>query len=311
MATVFFSYSHVDEDLRDKLEVHLTMLKREGIIETWHDRRLKPGDAFDAGIMGELERADVILLLVSPDFLASKYCYEDEMGRALERNAEGTARVIPVILRHCDWMSSPFGRLQAVPRNGRPIKAWPDIDEAFLDVTKQIRSVLPAAAPPAGPSPRSPAPVASGPRSSNLSLRKTFSEIDHDRFLDGSFEFIAKFFENSLSELRERNQGIDCTFRRLDANRFTAVVYRDSKAISRGSVVRGGMFGRGMTWAANDLAETNSCNDHLTVENDDQSIYLRAAGMSDMGRRDEARKLTEEGAAEYLWTLLIRPLQSR
>ena len=89
MATIFFSYSHADEALRDRLEVHLSLLKRQGVIETWHDRRISPGEAIDRSIGTRLDTADVILLLVSPDFVASDYCYDVEMTRALERHERG------------------------------------------------------------------------------------------------------------------------------------------------------------------------------------------------------------------------------
>ncbi|MBA9061609.1 hypothetical protein GGQ91_000970 [Methylobacterium fujisawaense] len=314
MATVFFSYSHVDEGLRDRLEIALAALKRQGLIEAWHDRRLIAGDDFDAGVRGELERADVILLLVSPDFIASDYCYGIEMTRALERHERGEARVIPVILRACDWHPLPFGKLLGIPRDGKPIRSWPDLDEAFLDVAQKIRAALPqaGAARPRDPVPTGPMPMApQGPRSSNLRLRKTFAEVDHDRFLDDSFEYLARFFENSLQELKERNEGIDTTFRRIDGNRFTAAIYRDGKAVSRGSIVRGGMFGRGISWAANDQATGNSFNEHIAVEGDEQGLFLRPSGMPHLGRSDEKRKLTQEGAGEYLWELLMQPLQWR
>jgi hypothetical protein len=142
MAIVFFSYSHVDEELRDQLEKHLTMLKRQGVIETFHDPRIPVGNDLDRSISGELQRADVILLLVSPDFLASAYCYDIEMQWALERHSRGEARVIPVILRHCDWHSAPFGKLVATPRDGKPVKSFPDLDEAFLQVTQAIRAAV-------------------------------------------------------------------------------------------------------------------------------------------------------------------------
>ena len=316
MATVFFSYSHVDEDLRNKLEEHLALLKRQGVVEAWHDRRLTAGDVVDQGISAELERADVILLLVSSAFMNSNYCYEREMGRALERHEEGSARVIPVILRHCDWMSSPFGKLLAAPRDARPVTTWPDIDEALVDVVAKIRAALPKPAaarpapaqPAAAPSQAAPAPQPAFPRSSNLRVPKGFTEVDRDRFLDASFEFLSRFFEGSLEELKARNEGIDTTFRRIDANRFSAVIYRGGKAVSRGSVVRGGMFGRGITWSASDRADTNSCNDYLSVEEDGQVLHLKAGGMSTYGG-DDKRKLTEEGAGEYLWALMIQPLQ--
>ena len=102
MAELFFSYSHRDEVVRDELETHLVMLKRQDVIETWHDRRIVAGDEFDGQISEHLENADIILLLVSPYFLASNYCYDVEMKRAMERHEQGTARVIPVITDPCD-----------------------------------------------------------------------------------------------------------------------------------------------------------------------------------------------------------------
>lgn len=238
------------------------------------------------------------------------------MARALERHEAGSARVIPVILRHCDWMSSPFGKLLAAPRDGKPVTSWPDIDEAMADVARKVRDALPKGhavrSMSAGNAPRVEAapgePVRDLPRSSNLRVPKPFTEVDRDRFLAGSFEYLARFFEGSLEELQTRNDGIETTFRRIDADRFSAVIYRGGKAVSKGSVVRGGMFGRGISWAATDRADPNSCNDYLLVEDDGQILHLKASGMSSYGR-DGERKLTQEGAGEYLWDQMMQPLQ--
>jgi hypothetical protein len=119
MAILFFSYSHRDEALRDQLETHLAMLKRQGFITTWHDRRITAGESFENTISVNLERADIVLLLVSPDFIASDYCYEKETMRTLERHREGTCTAIPVILRPCDWHDAPFGGLLASPKDGK------------------------------------------------------------------------------------------------------------------------------------------------------------------------------------------------
>jgi hypothetical protein len=108
---LFFSYAHGDQQLRDRLEKHLSSLKNEGVIGTWHDGKLVAGQELDAGIMERLKTADIILLLVSPDFMSSYYCYEKEMAIALERHQNGTAKVIPVILRPIDWEGSPLGKL--------------------------------------------------------------------------------------------------------------------------------------------------------------------------------------------------------
>lgn len=139
---VFYSYSHKDEKFLGKLVTHLTLLKRNGFITGWHDRQISAGTEWKNQIDEHLESAGVILLLVSADFLASDYCYEKEMKRAMERHAEGTARVIPIILRKCDWKDAPFGKLQGLPKDAKPIKSWADQDEAFTDVTDGIKRAI-------------------------------------------------------------------------------------------------------------------------------------------------------------------------
>jgi tetratricopeptide (TPR) repeat protein len=139
---LFYSYSHKDEALRDELETHLAMLKNEGVIRGWHDRQIPPGQEWDEEIDEHLNSADIILLLASPDFLASGYCYGIEVARAMERHEAGEARVIPVIVRPCEWQRAPFSKLQALPTGTIPITRWPDRDEAFLKVTEGIRQAV-------------------------------------------------------------------------------------------------------------------------------------------------------------------------
>lgn len=136
MISVFFSYSHEDEQLRNQLEQQLAILKRQNVIATWHDRRITAGEVIDHAISSNLEMANIILLLVSPAFLASDYCYDHEMQRAMERHGAGEAVAIPVILRPCDWHGTPFGKLLATPTDGKPVTQWADRDQAFLEVTK-------------------------------------------------------------------------------------------------------------------------------------------------------------------------------
>jgi hypothetical protein len=138
---VFFSYTHADEALRDKLATHLRLLERQGIIAGWHDRRIASGQEWAGAIDTNLQTAHIILLLVSADFLASDYCYDREMQQAMARHAAGDARVIPIILRPADWQSAPFGALQALPKDGRPVTEWPNRDTAFLDIARGIRAV--------------------------------------------------------------------------------------------------------------------------------------------------------------------------
>lgn len=139
---VFISYSHKDDDLREELDTHLANLKRQGKITAWQDRAIEAGEEWDAQIKGKLESAQIILLLISPPFMASDYCYDLEMQRSIERHDAGSARVIPIILRPCDWKGSPFSKLQVLPKDGKPVTQWSDRDTAFLDVVQGIRRAV-------------------------------------------------------------------------------------------------------------------------------------------------------------------------
>lgn len=135
---IFFSYAHEDEALMDVVRLQLVVRERLGEIVKWHDRMIPAGDEWRNQIDNRIERAHVILLFMSPHFLASRYCYQIEGEIALRRHREGTARVIPVILRACDWTVTPFGELQGLPQDGIPITQWPDRDQASLDVARGI-----------------------------------------------------------------------------------------------------------------------------------------------------------------------------
>lgn len=327
MVKLFFSYSHKDEALRDQLETHLAMLKNQGLIEPWHDRRIVAGSDLDDSINAGLEAADVVLLLVSSDFLASQYCYSKEMARAMEKHQAGEAHVIPVILRHCDWQAAPFGKLLAAPKDGKAITSWPDIDEALADVARQVRRVaeeksarLSRQQTQLGQAGRPTMQAASAsmtmpqiaPRSSNLRLAKEFTQKDKDDFLRGAFEFLARFFEGSLQAVEERNPGTSFSFERIDSRRFAATLYKDGDAVAQGSARLDSIGGRGsscIAYSHDANARDGSSNEMLHVEATDQTLYLKPLGFSWSGRNGENAQLSHEGGAEYLWELFIRSAQ--
>ncbi|MGH9754012.1 MAG: TIR domain-containing protein, partial [Blastocatellia bacterium] len=141
---VFISYSHRDETLREELGKHLKVLQRENVIGLWHDRMIGAGEEWKGAIDRQLESAGIILLLVSPDFIASDYCYDIEMKRALERHAEGAAIVIPIVLRPVDWLKTRLARLQSLPRDNKAVvsKHWPNRDEAYVEIAVGIRQAV-------------------------------------------------------------------------------------------------------------------------------------------------------------------------
>ncbi len=140
--SVFISYSHRDETLKQELEDHLALLKRQGKINPWQDRQIEAGTEWNDQILTALDNADIILLLVSPRFMNSDFCYGKEMERAMDRHRNGNARVIPIILTPTDWKGAPFDRLQVLPKDGKPVVDWPNHDAAFLDVVKGIRRAV-------------------------------------------------------------------------------------------------------------------------------------------------------------------------
>lgn len=136
--SLFYSYSHKDEELRNELGDHLVALERAGLIEVWHDREMLPGDTVDDEIARKLQTANLVLVLVSPSFIRSEYCYDTEMTKAIERHERGEARVVAVVLRPCQWQLTPLKPLLALPTDGKPVTEWPNRDTAFNDVAKAI-----------------------------------------------------------------------------------------------------------------------------------------------------------------------------
>lgn len=139
---IFFSYAHEDEELRDQMANHLAHLERQGVIKRWHDRQIPPSNEWGGEIETRLNTADIILLFISANFMASDYCYTIEMPRAIERHERGEACVIPIILSPCDWQGAAFSKLQALPKDAQPVTKWQDRNEALLNVVEGIKATI-------------------------------------------------------------------------------------------------------------------------------------------------------------------------
>jgi len=315
MARLFFSYSHKDEELRNELETHLALLKRQGVISSWHDRRITAGSDFDQAISSELESSQIILLLVSAHFLASDYCYEKEMTRALEKHEDGSAVVIPVILHPCDWHSAPFGHLRATPTDGKPVSMYANQHEAFAIVAKDVREAaksIPATESTSMGEQRRAGSLTSTPqgdRSSNLRIKRKFDDHERDEFLEDGYEYMARYFEGSLQEISARNPHIKTRFKRLSETSFAAFIYDSGERVAECSVYyrEGGFGSPGIAYSHSGDVQRNSFNESLSVVDDGYTLQFKPLGMQMFGDRMEA--LSQQGAAEYYWSLFIRPLQ--
>ncbi|MFN7926990.1 MAG: TIR domain-containing protein [Blastocatellia bacterium] len=137
---VFVSYAHKDGPLVEELSNHLKLLEREGVIQSWIDKMIPAGNNWTRKIETYLAEADIVLLLISPDYLASDYTYSVELPAALKKNETHKAITIPILLRPTAWQNSPLSSLQAAPANGMPITKWENRDEAWLAVMENIRA---------------------------------------------------------------------------------------------------------------------------------------------------------------------------
>src|SRR6266851_2081600 len=237
------------------------------------------------------------------------------MSRAMEKHQEGSARVIPVILHPCDWQNAPFGALRATPTDGKPVSMFANQHEAFAIIAKDIREAAAQFSPsstrstarPPSASERSAA--APGIRSSNLRVKRDFSDHEQDQFLEDSFEYMARYFEGSLVELAQRNPHIQKRFRRIDANSFTAAVYADGRRAAQCTIWMGGRnaFSSGIVYSNQENTPGGSFNETLNLMDDGYILSLKPLGMPLLSQRRE-ESLSQQGAAEYYWSLFIEPL---
>ena len=142
--TLFISYAHEDEELRNRLCVHLGSLIRDGVIKTWHDREMLGGDEFNNVIPEKMKESAILLLLISADFINSSFCMDIELPIALELHNSKRARCVPILLRHCDWKGKPFAHLNSFLDFKLPVTRWEDREEAFNEIMKGIRAILAA-----------------------------------------------------------------------------------------------------------------------------------------------------------------------
>lgn len=144
---VFYSYSRADQKQRLKLSKHLALMERSGLIRAWYDNEILPGAEFDKEIAQKLAEADIILLLISPDFMASDYCQDIELPAAMKRREDSGVAVLPVIIRETHgWKTHPvegitLGKLNALPLSGKPVPDWPTQDKGWANIAAGIERV--------------------------------------------------------------------------------------------------------------------------------------------------------------------------
>lgn len=208
----------------DRLHTHLAQLKRDGTLSSWTDQQIQAGERFNDSIARQLGSAQLFLALLSPDYIASNYCYEEEFQKALEYNAAGQLTIIPVILEPCEWQSTPFKEFKALPKDGKPISTWQNANTAFLDVIQNLRRLVQGVAENSS-TPRQVAidPVRQSP-SRNYRVKKDFDSIQKMEFVEQSFAEITKTLVMYIEELREVDDQIKCRLTEQTDRAFEAIL---------------------------------------------------------------------------------------
>tara|TARA_R100000365_G_C2743090_1_gene71784 strand:- start:757 stop:1719 length:963 start_codon:yes stop_codon:yes gene_type:complete len=309
----FISYSHVDEYYVERLQKHLSMLKREGLIQSFYDRDIYVGDPLDEEIERNLAESQIFIAVVSPDFIASDYCFERELATALKMHTENKIRVVSVLVQPCEWERSPLGNFLIAPKDAKCIAEWDNENAAFLNVVSEIRRIAEAfSSEQHSLQSIHPRPSASSETllpAKNYIAKRSFDQVDKYKFRDDGFRDVREYFERSVEEIN-RTQGLSARFRGIDAYSFTCTVLNE--AFGRGVshiTVRVGSEGShsvgDISWAHSENAEPGTANGWATIKSDDYTQYFEANLMSHFGLRDDEEKLSAEELASALWDDLI------
>lgn len=316
MAKIFISYSHNDEEYLNRLKSHFSTMRRNGQIEIWYDRAINAGDEFESEIFRNLQNADIILLLTSANFLDSDYCYTKELKIALERHSKGDVVVIPVILTDCDWKNSPFGRLQATPKDGMPISNFEKPDKGYLQVVEAVKMVLGrtsriqsdvafGAEPPDNAESRSvhrqSQEYSKVPVASNLLIARELTDRDRDEKCSEGIRYLFKFFENSLEQLSDRYTEIETVFQKRRQDGFECTIYRNGQqACHCGIWGYKDRFGPSEIRYCGEGISEGSYNESITICTDGDRVGYKPIMSESL--------LTINEMAEHLWGLLTEPL---
>lgn len=284
------------------------MLRRDGTVATWYDRKILGGDNIDEEVARNLTQSDVFIPLVSPDFLASRYCYEKEMEKALHRHEKGTIRVVPIILEPCDWKSSPLAKLKVLPKDGRAISTWANQNVAYLDIVEELRRILTRTSviePQAASMERLAGESTEKRQPRRYRLKREFDAIDRDEFREKVFAKIQEFFRQSIDELNEIGDPIRARFEKMGGTAFTCTVLnkgaRDREAhITVHSNGASSFHDGAISYSFSKRAASNTANGFIRIDADEYELYPKLDHFSfNRSRNDEPRSI--EQVSEALW----------
>lgn len=301
----FISYSHRDSEALGRLHTHLSVLRRQGHIDEWYDHKILPGDDINEEVKQKLEASDLFLLLVSPDFLASDYCMNVEVKRALERRESESVRVIPIILADCDWQHTSLKDLRVLPCDGKPVSKWSNEDEAYGDVVEGLRRVIEAGNPQHNTviDKRESRNTSIRPSVGQIRVTRDFDKIDHDEFREMAFNTIRDHFKSGVEEIDEIDN-LKGRFQVLSPTSFNCTIINKGRYMHASLphiTVRSGagdMPVGDISYSFSESIPTDIVNGMFWIKSDGYELFLEPINL---WSADPDHKLTPEAAAQKLW----------
>ena len=316
----FVAYSKADSSTVERLMVHLKGLEYEGegLIEIWHDGQIVPGEEWDSKIRGELSAADVIIFCVSADLLATDYVQHVEIPKAIARQEQGKATVIPVIFKNCDWQNHALGKFQAIPAKGRSVQDHLQEDDIWTEVTSAVRNAVRSrqetvdhnrTVSSAQEAPPATWDQPSGAMPVTLSDFGHASDLEQDDFIQSTFSTVLNYFENSLKNLKNANPGCETRLRKLSEDAFEAGVYVNGKRRSFCGVF---IHERNrIAYFNNGVGNRSTMNENLSLVRGERGPRLKWHALMRAGHHTtetDTSEMDPREAAVYFWSIFVQGL---
>ncbi|WPO84372.1 toll/interleukin-1 receptor domain-containing protein [Chryseobacterium sp. JJR-5R] len=305
----FISYSHKDESYLERLKVHLTQMNRDGLISEWNDKEIHAGSSLDDSISDALTSSELFLALVSPDYIASNYCYEKEFRTALQMHEEKKLIVVPIIVEPCDWQNAPFGKIKSLPKDGKAVAEWTNANNAFLNIIQELRRLLNSS--------KASVPVqniqAVGTTEKvvrDYKVKRTFSEVDKYSFREASYKEIKNYFNSSILEL-DSLENLQALFTNDGKGFFTCLISNRANNQDRYLTVQIGGEGQrhygDLSYSFSDQISTNSIqmDKVYRIDYDDYHQFWTKNSPMFGYSGDLDKQLTAHQVAEEIWNEFI------
>ncbi|WP_294296522.1 toll/interleukin-1 receptor domain-containing protein [uncultured Chryseobacterium sp.] len=304
----FISYSHKDSNYLERLKVHLAQMKRDGLITDWTDEEIHAGGSLNNEISDALNSSELFLALLSPDYIASNYCFNKEFETAQGMQEDGKIIIVPIIVEPCDWQRTPFGNLKALPKDGKAVSEWTNPNNAFMNVIDELRRLTSFT--------KSSSTVQNVQYSApeklarNYKVKKYFSEVDIFNFKESSYEEIKDYFNSSISEL-DAVENLQARFTNEGKGFFTCLISnRANNENSFLTVLIGGNDHKhygDLSYSFTDQINTNSIQigKVFRVENDEYEQFWTRNSQGFPFSNQSNINLTARQVAEEIWNDFI------